>query len=306
MHIVVRAVNLRLDEAVAGQGPGGAIAEEFGHALHLRIAAFQRRGERRQRIGVNHCGQEKLRAITAVYFPAQPAGRIAGGELVEQRRRGAARLPILHRFVDDPPPRCPGMPERAVAKGLAGDRAVPIVKHRKFARQRAEHRQVRRRVALHDLAVFIVGRIAALVIGVHSRRFHLFEVADIVGDEPVHGRRRIARRQVVGRLGIATGPVEQLDVDVRVFLARIGVGLAKVDRRDRPGPDDLPAVTGLVDRRRGDGVEQRLGAAAGKQQPVESLAQRRIGRDAIGVQIAQHVIERAVLHHQHHDMVDGG
>jgi hypothetical protein len=160
-------------------------------------------------------------------------------------------------------------------------------------RASAEMTGPRRRVARHDLRVLLSrGRPALL-----GR-----ERADVIGHEPVHGRplgligRRVVRGDDVrGHHPAVGGRVdqpEQLGVDVLVLLAGIGRRGVHVGRdpvRDRPG-------------RPGDRVHGPVRDRIGQVQAGDALE----GRDfARLVQAAEQVVERAVLEHDHDDVIEG-
>ena len=167
---------------------------------------------------------------------------------------------------------------------------MPVVEGGEPAGDRRDDRHLPGGVPGHDLRVLLVPRRPPLLRG---------ERADVVGHEPVHRRHRLRVRGRVVRGGHVLAqhaPVagrvddpEQLGVDVRVLLPRVrvrGIGV----RRHRVGHD--PAV--------------RARAGPGRDRVAQLLADHALERgDFAGlVQAAQEVVERAILEHNGHDVIE--
>ena len=150
------------------------------------------------------------------------------------------------------------------------------------------HGHLRGRVAGHDLGVLLDLRLAAELDGQH---------ADEVGHETVH------RRQPAGSRGALTDfsasslkrfcvveEPEQLGVDVREFLARVGVRRVHVGRH---------AV--------GDDPVRRLVFRPLRHRVRQLLADDALERGDLSrfVQTTQQVVERPVLEHHHDHVVQG-
>ena len=147
------------------------------------------------------------------------------------------------------------------------------------------------RVALHDLRVLVVGRLAAHLAG---------EEGDVVGHEAVHRRRRTLGRSVVRRRDVVPAgeavvlveDPEQLGVGVEVLLAGVGVGRIHVVAHVRRDP--AAAVRRLVLRP----LRHRI-AQLPAEHPLERLAVAR------PVQVAQEVVQGAVLEEDDDDVIHG-
>jgi hypothetical protein len=212
-------------------------------------------------------------------------------EAVEQRLSGVVRREVRVRGVHDQATGGRGVKERTVGERLRRHVREPVVECREPASERRKDRHLLGGVAGHDLAVLVVGRLAA-----HLGR----ERADVVSHEPVHRghgigiRRRVVRRDhllarhaaVAGRIDAA----EQLRVDVRVLLARIGPRGVHVLGHAVGHDASVRAVLGpLRDR-----VAEVLA-----DDPLEGLHLARL------IRAAEQMIERAILEHDHHDVVKG-
>jgi hypothetical protein len=123
------------------------------------------------------------------------------------------------------------------------------------------------------------------------------ERADVVGDEPVHGRNRTRRRRVPRRGHtladlepvVVVDRAEQLGVGVVPLLTRVRVGRVQVGS-DAIGHHLAP---GAVLGPSGDRVAQLL--------PDDTLKRLAIPRP---VEAAQHVVQRPVLKQHHHHMIE--
>lgn len=125
------------------------------------------------------------------------------------------------------------------------------------------------------------------------------EVDDVVGEEARHRRRRPVPGGVVRRGDLVVEQVcvrrrvdraEQLRVDVRVLLARVRIGQAHD-----------PVGVSPVDVRVDDGAVRGRVAVRPERQPLERLAVR---EGVLRVQIAEQIVEGAVLAHHHDDVVE--
>jgi hypothetical protein len=170
-----------------------------------------------------------------------------------------------------------------------------VVVDRELARERREHRQHLGRERAHDLPHLVGLRLAAAVVGA--------PLVDVVLQESAHGggqvrgwgvERRLEIGDAVMRVRGRVDRAEQLGVDERVLLARVGIGAAHhlVGRPAVGVRRDLEAV----DRP----IRQILA-----RDPVEVLTGRHRHR-AVGVEVAQQVVERPVLEHDDHEVVEPG
>jgi hypothetical protein len=279
VHVVVGvADDLRLDERVGRQLAALGVREELvGREEVRRKPVAQPRG-------VDQPGQRVARGRVAVDPPGQPV-RV---EPVEQRLGAVVHREVRVGGVDDQAAGGRGVKERAVGERLRRHLREPVIEGRKAASERREHRHLLGRVAGHDLAVLVIGRLAAHLRG---------ERGDVVGHEPIHrrhlvgvGRRVEGRDHLLGRHAAVARRIdlaEQLRVDVRELLARIGIRGVHV-LRDAVGHD--AAVRAVLSPLR-DRVAQLLADHA-----LEGLDLARL------IQPAEEVVERAVLEH-HHDHV---
>ena len=186
------------------------------------------------------------------------------------------------------------MEERPVGERLRRHLAEPVVERREAAGQRGGDRHLPSRVARHDLRVLVED----------GRPAHLgHERADVIGDEPVHGRRltRIGWRVIRGHYVLGQHPPvgwrvdqpEQLGVDVLVLLP--GVGRRDVHARRGPVRYQLRGCPGH--RVRGP-FRDRVGQAQSRHAREGRYLTRL-------VQAAEEVVERAVLEHDHDHVIDG-
>ena len=167
---------------------------------------------------------------------------------------------------------------------------MPVVEGGEPSGDRRDDRHLLGGVAGHDLRVLLIAGLAAHLGG---------ERADVVGDEPVHRRRRVRIARRVERRGHLLGqdaPVagrvdhtEQLGVDVGELLARIRVRRVHVLRD--PVRHEL-AVRAVLGPRR-DRVGQLLADHA-----LEGGHLTRL------IQPAKQVVEGPVLEHHRDDMIE--
>ena len=197
MHVVVGvADDLRLDERVGRQFAVLGVREELvGREEVRREPVAQTRG-------VDEPGQRVARGRVAV----DPPGQAVRVEPVEQRLGGVVHREVRVRGVDEQAGGGRGVKERPVGERLRRHVREPVVERRKAARERREHRHLLGRVAGHDLAVLVIGRLPAHLGG---------ERADVVGHEPVHrghligvGRRVVGRDHLLGRHAAVAGRVD--------------------------------------------------------------------------------------------------
>src|SRR5450755_499050 len=162
-----------------------------------------------------------------------------------------------------------------------------MVEHAEAPCDPVEHRHLLRRVAGHDLCIFLVGRLTADLCG---------EGADVVGDETVHARHRPGLGRVP-RCGDLLGDleavvlvkdVEQLGVGMEVLLARVRVRGIHV---------------------RSDRVRDRLALGTLLGPPGDRVAQTLTDDTLEGltilwaIQMAQKIVERPVLEQDENNMV---
>ncbi len=208
-------------------------------------------------------------------------------EAVEQRLGGVLPCPLHRRFVRHEARGGPCRPERAVHERLRGDLGEPVVEHAEGPGDPVEHRHLLGRVAGHDLRVLLIGGLAADLAG---------ERADVVGDEALHARLGACRRDVPrGRDGLADLEAVVLFEDVVELRVRVVVLLARV------------GVRGVHIGRDGVGDRLALGAVLGplRDRVGEVLADHALeALPVLGpVQVAEHVVEGAVLKQDEDDMV---
>ena len=205
------------------------------------------------------------------------ADRFARGLLQHE----CSRIGLLQEAVVDQSHRGTAQREGAVGVGLRGHRREPQVAHRVVCCQPVQHRELRRRVALHHL----LGAAPDLIAGLALRPQNV----DIVADIAAHGRHAVCG-ELLG--------LEELGADVIEILAGIDVGHVEPRRAaDRLRPD------------RAGRIRIHPGVKVESMQAVISrlaLLERRhvVGRCALLVQPAEQAVERAVLEHQQHDVFD--
>ena len=166
-----------------------------------------------------------------------------------------------------------------------------MVEDTEVACKATQHRNVLRQVARHDLRVLLEG---GLPIHLGNER------ADVVGDEAIHCRLGVRSRCIPRRRHVAThlAPVviikgvEQLHIGMEVLLA--GVRIRRVHVSGGVIPHDTAAVRGLVLGPCRDGIREILA-----DDTFEDLAVCR------AVEVAEHVVERAVLEQDQDDVVHG-
>ena len=279
MVVVVVEDHPRLDERVVGQVPAGDVGIEIRHRPEVGLEV------REQRRRVDQRRERHELGLVVVDAP-----RASGvGQAIEDRRREVGFDPLLIRHVEDVARRGRRVEERAVADRLRRHRAEPGVVNGERLRQRRQHRQLLRREGIHDDAVLVERRNAFL---------QLNERVAVIPNEALHRRRRARRGRVVGRLHfrrrleLVRGRIdeaEELGVDARVRFARIRVRVLHIGVGPRARARGDRRVT-VVDER-GHGIGE---GAVGE--PVEALAG--------GVDVAQQVVERAVLEHHHHQVIE--
>ena len=169
--------------------------------------------------------------------------------------------------------------ERAVGQRLGRHRGEPVVADRVAGGEGGEHGQRLRGEAAHDVARHRARHYRPLVGGLPADR------VGEVGDEAAHRGDGAARR--------GGGGSPELRVGRLVALAWVG---ARHEVGVRGGRGDLVDADLVA-------VAVRAGLGAG--QALERLAGRRDVARA-GVQVAEHVVERAVLQHQDHDVAHRG
>ena len=264
-----------LDQGEVGQGAGGGIELELGEGDEVGGEAIP---EARH---VDEPGEGDGVGLEHVDLPGPPAAL----ETVEDRLRRVVAHEIGDRPVHDEARRRRGCPERPVGQGLRRDLAEPVVEHPEAPGQRAEHRDLIRGEARHDLAVLLVRGLPAELDG---------EEADVVGDEPVHRRLLALRRCVVGRhhvdgileaVGIVQH-VEQLGVGVGILLP--GVRVRHVHAAGDPVRHDAAGCPVLGPGRHG--IAEVL-----PDHPLEGVDFAR------RVETPEQIVERPVLEqHEHH------
>ena len=180
MHVVVGvADDLRLDERVGRQLAVVRRPRRTGRSRRSVVA------NRRVDAG-RGSGRSASSATAGRSRPARSGRAPRAGRIASRRVLCTGKFP--YGRVDDQAGGGPGVEERAVGERLRGHLREPVVEGREPARQRGEDWHLLGRVAGHDLAVLVIGRLAAHLGG---------ERADVVGHEPVHrrapGRGRPAR-----------------------------------------------------------------------------------------------------------------
>ena len=221
VEVVVVVRHARLDERVGGQGAELHVLVEVAHRREALGAPVLLEHGR-----VQHAGERDELELVEV----DPPGDARLLEAVEDRGRRGCVEPLVVAaagLVRDESVRRRGVEERPVAERLRRHRAVPVVVDGEVLRERGEHGQHRRGERPHDLRGLVGGGRRALA------EPHV--VDPVVAHEARHRRVDVAGRRVErGRhgldeeLGVRGGVdgVEDLGVDVRELLARVGVRAA--------------------------------------------------------------------------------
>ena len=205
--------------------------------------------------------------VIAVYGPRRPLLRERG----EDARRCEGRLVVAQAALR----RC-HRDEGAVGEGLRRRGTEPLVADGVAAREARQDGQHLRRVDAHDVARLRAGQ-------------SVCGETRLVGDEVFDEALVTGRALRVGRVGRVLA--EELDVRVRKALAGICAREEVAERVALLDAEDLDGLATLI----------RVGLAAFES--LERVAERR-DVAAVCVEEAEHVVERAILKHQHDDVLD--
>jgi hypothetical protein len=170
MLIIVVDKESWLEKGIAGQAARADILVELRHMAEVRGEVGPQPGI------VNQPREREHISEIEIDFPGE-APLFEGFDPLENRFRPVVGHPVGVGGIQDQTGERGGMQERAVAKGLAGRLAVPVVADGKLAGERTEQRRGLGWKAVHNALVLRIGGGSAL---------GAMKVADVVGHEPSH------------------------------------------------------------------------------------------------------------------------
>src|SRR5919202_5798789 len=120
VFVVVVEEQPRLDERVAWETARPGVVVELFHRHNVASKPIAQPRE------VKKGGQRDEVLLVVVNLPGKTL-RLRGLDAVEDRHRLVVKREVLVRGVEHEARRCPSVKERAIAEGLTGDVAVPVV-----------------------------------------------------------------------------------------------------------------------------------------------------------------------------------